>query len=128
MCVTHMFYTAWPDHGVPHNTMSLITFIQRVRRQHPVSLAKPLLVHCSAGVGRTGTFILLDLAMQQMVNEGTLCILGNLKKLRGERMKLVQTQVSYHALGLLVLTVHCYCKTFRAVIMCASFLVMVYAF
>ena len=59
-----------------------------------MSLAKPLLVHCSAGVGSTGTFILLDLAMQQMVNEGTLCILGNLKKLRGERMKLVQTQVT----------------------------------
>ena len=74
LTVTHMFYTVWPDHGVPHNTMSLISFIRRVRKEHPTSLTTPLLVHCSAGVGRTGTFILLDLAMQQMRSQGTLSV------------------------------------------------------
>ncbi|CAI8002624.1 Receptor-type tyrosine-protein phosphatase delta [Geodia barretti] len=90
-----MLYTAWPDHGVPRNAMSLISFIHRVRREHPVSLTTPLLVHCSAGVGRTGTFILLDVAMQQMKREGTLSVFQRLKNMRTQRMKLVQTQAQY---------------------------------
>ena len=92
--VTHMFYTAWPDHGVPRNTMSLISFIRRIHQEHPTSLATPLLVHCSAGVGRTGTFILLDLAMQQMRSQGTLSVFQHLKNMRTQRMKMVQTLVS----------------------------------
>ena len=58
-----------------------------------MSLDQPLLVHCSAGVGRTGTFILLDHVMQQMKIEGTLSIYNILKGMRGQRMKMVQTQV-----------------------------------
>ena len=94
LTVTHMHYTAWPDHGLPQNAMSLISFIRRVRKEHPVSLDQPLLVHCSAGVGRTGTFILLDRVMQQMKREGTLSIYNILKGMRGQRMKMVQTQVT----------------------------------
>ena len=96
MTVTHMHYTAWPDHGVPQNAMSVISFIRRVRREHPHHLDQPLLVHCSAGVGRTGTFILLDTVMQQMKNKGTLSIYNVLKNVRGQRMKMVQTTVSIH--------------------------------
>ena len=92
--VTHLHYTAWPDHGVPRNTMSVISFIHRVRKLHPAYLDSPLLVHCSAGVGRTGTFILLDSMMQQMKREGTLSLHSFLKSMRGQRMKLVQTQVT----------------------------------
>ena len=94
LTVTHMHYTAWPDHGLPQNAMSLISFIRRVRKEHPVSLDHTLLVHCSAGVGRTGTFILLDRVMQQMKREGTLSIYNILKGMRGQRMKMVQTEVS----------------------------------
>ena len=93
LTVTHMQYTAWPDHGVPQNAMSLISFIRRVRKQHPASLDHPLLVHCSAGVGRSGTFIILDLVMQQLKVEGTLSIYNHLKTVRGQRMKMVQTKV-----------------------------------
>ena len=89
-----MHSTAWPDHGLPQNAMSLISFIRRVRKEHPVSLDQTLLVHCSAGVGRTGTFILLDRVMQQMKREGTLSIYNILKGMRGQRMKMVQTQVT----------------------------------
>ena len=59
-----------------------------------MSQDQPLLVHCSAGVGRTGTFILLDRVMQQMKREGTLSIYNILKGMRGQRMKMVQTEVS----------------------------------
>ena len=96
MTVTHMHYTAWPDHGVPQNAMSVISFIRRVRRDHPHCLDQPLLVHCSAGVGRTGTFILLDTVMQQMKNEGTLSIYNVLKNVRDQRVKMVQTKVYIH--------------------------------
>ena len=72
MTVSHLHYTAWPDHGVPDNVMSLIAFIRHVRKLHPVSHQQPLLVHCSAGVGRTGTLILLDIIMQLMNTEGTI--------------------------------------------------------
>ena len=98
LTVTHLHYTAWPDHGVPQNAMSLISFICRVRKLHPPSLDQPLLVHCSAGVGRTGTFILLDAMMQQMRSEGSLSVHQFLGGLRGQRMKLVQTQVCRAAL------------------------------
>ena len=93
LSVTHMYYTAWPDHGVPRNAMSVISFIHRVRKEHPAYLDLPLLVHCSAGVGRTGTFILLDSVMQQIKREGTLSVFNLLKNLRGQRMKMVQTKV-----------------------------------
>ena len=96
LTVTHMHYTAWPDHGVPRNAMSVISFIRRVRKEHPAYLDKPLLVHCSAGVGRTGTFILLDCVMQQMKREGTLSVFKHFKNLRTQCMKMVQTQVSCH--------------------------------
>ena len=91
--VTHMHYTAWPDHGVPDNVMSLISFIHHIRKLHPVSRDSPLLVHCSAGVGRTGTLILLDIIMQQMKAEGAIGVLHWLKTLRMQRMKMVQSQV-----------------------------------
>ena len=58
-----------------------------------MSLDQPLLVHCSAGIGRTGTFILLDYAMQQMKREGSVSIYNILKGIRGQRMRMVQTQV-----------------------------------
>ena len=94
MSVTHMHYTAWPDHGVPENAMSVISFLHCVRREHPHCLDQPLLVHCSAGVGRTGTFILLDTVIQQIKNEGTLSIYNVLKNVRDQRMKMVQTKVT----------------------------------
>ena len=93
MTVSHLHYTAWPDHGVPDNVMSLIAFIRHVRKLHPVSHHQPLLVHCSAGVGRTGTLILLDIIMQQMKTEGTISVLHWLRNLRMQRMKMVQSQV-----------------------------------
>ena len=102
MTVTHLHFTGWPDHGVPDNVMSLISFIRHVRSLHPVSQEEPLLVHCSAGVGRTGTFILLDIIMQQIKAERCIGIYHTLSMMRMQRMKLVQTRVS--VLSLLIIT------------------------
>ncbi|CAI7989214.1 Receptor-type tyrosine-protein phosphatase H, partial [Geodia barretti] len=93
--VTQFHYTAWPDHGVPDNVMSVIRFIRHVRKLFPAaSQDQPLLVHCSAGVGRTGTFITLDMMMQQMKAEATLSVCQCVRNLRTQRMKMVQTPVT----------------------------------
>ncbi|CAI8039978.1 Receptor-type tyrosine-protein phosphatase zeta, partial [Geodia barretti] len=94
--VTQFHYTAWPDHGVPDNVMSVIRFIRHVRKLFPAaSQDQPLLVHCSAGVGRTGTFITLDMMMQQMKAEATLSVCQCVRNLRTQRMKMVQTPIQY---------------------------------
>ena len=99
--VTQFHYTAWPDHGVPDNVMSIISFIRQVRKLFPVTLDQPLLVHCSAGVGRTGTFITLDMMMQQIEAEATLSVYQCVRNLRTQRMHMVQTLVCIHVKGLL---------------------------
>ena len=91
--VTHYHFTAWPDHGVPADKTSLIQFIQRTRKCHPYSNTDPLLVHCSAGVGRTGTFMLLDSMLQRMKSEETLDIYDFLVEMRARRPLMVQTEV-----------------------------------
>ena len=91
--VTQFHYTAWPDHGVPDNVMSVIRFIRHIRKLFPVSQDQPLLVHCSAGLGRTGTFITLDMMMQQMRAEDTLSVCQCVRNLRTQRMEMVQSQV-----------------------------------
>ena len=93
--VTQFHYTAWPDHGVPDNVMSIISFIRHVRKLFPTSVDQPgpVLVHCSAGIGRSGTFITLDMMMQQMKDKATLSACQCVRYLRTQRMKMVQTRV-----------------------------------
>ena len=93
--VTQFHFTGWPDHGVPQNGVTLINFIKRVRTAHPYTDSRPLLVHCSAGVGRTGAFIVLDSMLQRMKAEENLNIYEFLKQLRAQRVLMVQTQVSW---------------------------------
>ena len=76
--------------------MSVIRFIRHVRKLFPASQDQPLLVHCSAGVGRTGTFITLDMMMQQMRAEDTLSVCQCVRNLRTQRMKMVQSQVQLY--------------------------------
>ena len=91
--VTQFHSTAWPDHGVPDNMSIMLSIIRRVRRFHPYSSPKPLLVHCSAGVGRTGTFIVLDSMLERMKTEKSLNIFGFSQQLRAERIQMVQSLV-----------------------------------
>ncbi len=88
-------FLAWPDHGVPANVISMVNFIRRVRKTHPYSKMDILLVHCSAGVGRTGTFITLDSMMERIKAEETINIYEFVKNLRKQRVLMVQTMVSH---------------------------------
>lgn len=92
--MTQFHFTGWPDHGVPQNGIVLINFIKRVRTAHPYTDSRPLLVHCSAGVGRTGAFIVLDSMLQRVKVEENLNIFKFVRQLRAQRVLMVQTQVA----------------------------------
>uniref|UniRef100_A0A8C9VTA8 protein-tyrosine-phosphatase n=1 Tax=Scleropages formosus TaxID=113540 RepID=A0A8C9VTA8_SCLFO len=93
--VRQFHYTVWPDHGVPETTQSLVQFVRTVRdyiNRSPGSGGT--VVHCSAGVGRTGTFIALDRALQQLDAKDTVDIYGIVFDLRLHRSHMVQTEVT----------------------------------
>ena len=91
--MTQYHFTSWPDHGVPKFATSIISFIRRVQKAHNKESGVPLLVHCSAGVGRTGTFILLDSMLERIKIEKTVNVYEFLCGLRRRRVLMVQTLV-----------------------------------
>uniref|UniRef100_A0A673UPQ2 protein-tyrosine-phosphatase n=1 Tax=Suricata suricatta TaxID=37032 RepID=A0A673UPQ2_SURSU len=94
--IRHFHYTVWPDHGVPETTQSLIQFVRTVRDYISRSPgAGPTVVHCSAGVGRTGTFIALDRILQQLDFKDSVDIYGAVHDLRLHRIHMVQTECQY---------------------------------
>ncbi|XP_027693491.1 receptor-type tyrosine-protein phosphatase eta isoform X2 [Vombatus ursinus] len=89
-------FTSWPDHGVPDTTDLLINFrylVNDYMKQSPPE--SPVLVHCSAGVGRTGTFIAIDRLIHQMENENAVDVYGIVYDLRLHRPLMVQTEDQY---------------------------------
>ncbi|XP_043101766.1 receptor-type tyrosine-protein phosphatase eta isoform X2 [Puntigrus tetrazona] len=94
--VRHFHFTAWPDHGVPETTELLINFRHLVREHmDQYSRHSPTLVHCSAGVGRTGTFIAIDRLIYQIERDGVVDVYGIIHDLRMHRPLMVQTEDQY---------------------------------
>jgi len=91
--VTHFHFSAWPDHGVPADKTCLIQFVKRVRKDFPYYTSPPLVVHCSAGVGRSGTFIVLDSMLERMSKEDSFNIYAFICEMREKRALMVQTEV-----------------------------------
>ncbi|XP_072000902.1 receptor-type tyrosine-protein phosphatase O-like [Engystomops pustulosus] len=94
--VMHFNFSAWPDHGVPAASAaeSLLQFVYVVR-QKAAKTKGPITVHCSAGVGRTGTFIALDRLMQHIRDHEFVDVLGLVAELRSFRMSMVQTEEQF---------------------------------
>ncbi|XP_019851757.1 PREDICTED: receptor-type tyrosine-protein phosphatase epsilon-like [Amphimedon queenslandica] len=92
--LTQYHLTSWPDHGVPDYATPLMSLHKQVMATWSPSKG-PILVHCSAGVGRTGTFIAIDIALEQAKREGVVDIGGIVNRLRQQRMKMVQTLDQY---------------------------------
>ncbi|KAF4523533.1 hypothetical protein B566_EDAN013076 [Ephemera danica] len=89
--VTQLHYTAWPDHGVPRYAHSLAS----VLRQVPLDGSAPILVHCSAGVGRTGTVILALAGFAMGQAEGVVDMLALLANMRSQRPNMVDNATQY---------------------------------
>uniref|UniRef100_A0A8C2DMG7 Receptor-type tyrosine-protein phosphatase F n=1 Tax=Cyprinus carpio TaxID=7962 RepID=A0A8C2DMG7_CYPCA len=87
-------YMAWPDHGVPEYPTPILAFLRRVKACNPPD-AGPMVVHCSAGVGRTGCFIDIDAMLERMKHEKTVDIYGHVTCMRAQRNYMVQTEDQY---------------------------------
>lgn len=87
-------FTAWPDHGVPDHPTPFLMFLRRIRALTPPD-AGPSVIHCSAGVGRTGCYIVIDSMLERIKYEPTIDIYGHVVCLRAQRNYTVQTEDQY---------------------------------
>ncbi|XP_023678582.1 tyrosine-protein phosphatase non-receptor type 9 isoform X2 [Paramormyrops kingsleyae] len=105
--VTHFQYLSWPDYGVPTSAVTLIDFLGTVKRQQRAAVkaaqsrwnlseGPPMVVHCSAGIGRTGTLCALDICLSQLQDVGTLNIWQTVHHMRTQRAYSIQTAEQYY--------------------------------
>ncbi|XP_044530857.1 receptor-type tyrosine-protein phosphatase V-like [Gracilinanus agilis] len=94
--IQQLQFTAWPDHGVPEAPSSLVAFAELVQERVQASQGTaPTLVHCSAGVGRTGTFVALARLLQQLQEEQVVDVFNTVYALRMHRPLMIQTPAQY---------------------------------
>ncbi|XP_032350739.1 tyrosine-protein phosphatase non-receptor type 11-like isoform X1 [Camelus ferus] len=97
--VKHYQYFSWPDHGVPAEPAGVLGFLDEVNRaQSSVPGAGPMVVHCSAGIGRTGTIIVIDILVDFIRKQGLDCDIDvpkTIQLVRRQRSGMVQTEAQY---------------------------------
>lgn len=105
--ISHCQFMSWPDHGVPKSAAQILDFIGLVRANqaerlrelaqpwqgHP--LGPPVCVHCSAGIGRTGTFCAIEISVNRLKDMRTVNILDTVNKIRAQRAQSVQMRDQY---------------------------------
>ncbi|KAM9800542.1 receptor-type tyrosine-protein phosphatase T isoform 11-T12 [Syngnathus typhle] len=87
-------FTSWPDHGVPCYATGMLGFIRQVKFLNPPD-AGPIVAHCSAGAGRTGCFVAVDIMLDMAENEGVVDVFNCIRELRSQRVNMVQTEEQY---------------------------------
>ncbi|XP_034786442.1 tyrosine-protein phosphatase non-receptor type 20 isoform X17 [Pan paniscus] len=91
--VKQLQFTKWPDHGTPASADSFIKYIRYARKSH---LTGPMVVHCSAGIGRTGVFLCVDVVFCAIVKNCSFNIMDIVAQMREQRSGMVQTKEQYH--------------------------------
>uniref|UniRef100_A0A8K9VB52 protein-tyrosine-phosphatase n=1 Tax=Oncorhynchus mykiss TaxID=8022 RepID=A0A8K9VB52_ONCMY len=92
--IRQFHFTGWPDHGVPYHATGLLGFVRRVKAK-TLTIAGPMVIHCSAGAGRTGCFIVIDIMLDMAEREGVVDIYNCVRELRSRRVNMVQTEEQY---------------------------------
>uniref|UniRef100_A0A6B2FZH6 protein-tyrosine-phosphatase n=1 Tax=Myxobolus squamalis TaxID=59785 RepID=A0A6B2FZH6_MYXSQ len=93
-----LHYIAWPDYGVPTDCWGIIELLTLTNQQRDIGPPLSVIVHCSAGIGRTGTFIILDMILNKIKTEGISTVIDikeSLLKARKQRAYLVSTMDQY---------------------------------
>jgi len=98
--IYHYHFLGWPDHGTPEDPGSVLNFLHDVKLKQEKILdnSGPIVVHCSAGIGRTGTFIVIDMIIDQIQRLGLDCeidIQRTIQMVRSQRSGMVQTEAQY---------------------------------
>lgn len=94
--IYHAHYIKWPDHGIPPNTKDALDFLARVNDYKQLTQTQaPILLHCSAGIGRTGTFCAIDIGIKRYLEKKTIDMPSIVIKMRNERAGSVQTEDQY---------------------------------
>ncbi|XP_034938749.1 LOW QUALITY PROTEIN: receptor-type tyrosine-protein phosphatase T-like [Chelonus insularis] len=91
--IRQLHFTAWPDHGVPLYTQSVVSYLKKLLAT-PTGNG-PILVHCSAGVGRTGTIIVCDICLRRAAGEGVIDVFGETEMMRNQRANMVDNKQQY---------------------------------
>ncbi|XP_028402580.1 receptor-type tyrosine-protein phosphatase delta-like isoform X10 [Dendronephthya gigantea] len=94
--VRHYYFQSWPDHGVPKYPTQLLAF-RRLFRTHHMQQSGPIVVHCSAGVGRTGVFLAIDTILERLEKGviNSIDVFGHVCAMRERRMNMIQTLEQY---------------------------------
>merc|ERR1719433_1910258 len=92
--VTQMAYSSWPDHGVPESSEEFVDFVENVRSRRKGSM-EPTIVHCSAGIGRTGVVILMETALYLIEANQPVYPLDLTRIMRDQRASMIQTGAQY---------------------------------
>ncbi|XP_068725972.1 receptor-type tyrosine-protein phosphatase T-like isoform X6 [Montipora capricornis] len=92
--VQQFHFLVWPDKGVPRHATAVLGLRRKVRMKHHDSRT-PLVVHCSAGVGRTGAFIVIDAMLESIKKKKVVDVFNYVQLLRNNRISMVQTEEQY---------------------------------
>ncbi|KAM6967733.1 tyrosine-protein phosphatase non-receptor type 6 [Aplochiton taeniatus] len=104
--IWHYQFLSWPDHGVPQEPGGVLSFLDQVNcKQANFPDAGPMIIHCSAGIGRTGTFVVIDMIIETIDTKGLECdidIQKSIQMVREQRSGMVQTEAQYKFIYLAV--------------------------
>nr|XP_054765104.1 receptor-type tyrosine-protein phosphatase S-like [Lytechinus pictus] len=110
--ITQFHFLGWPDHGQPDYPSPMMCLIKRIRHlTSKMNHRANIVVHCSAGVGRTGTYIVIDAMLDMMKHEKQVDVYNFIHDIRQQRNTLVQSFVQYFFIHMALLEEHLFGHT-----------------